>query len=421
MKKVHVELPAVTSVPAQFTDDISLSNSFSESRGAHVSLSLQPPVKSTTDHVASALNSVRRQFTEEKTIMEQVALPSATSTAPSAGAPPNNSSKGPSMAGILQIQRVPIFNDSPSGVGEGEPVATASARNHGNNRSTSPPYPPSSTTVNANPNNSANLTAKPPSSRPKSSKNSGGTLSNAAKQVNLENRILIRLANVLPTDRNQPHSPNSPVLSNVNGPPGAGTGANYATAAGSFKLPESRNALLRLNQDLDEIVLDIRRWGLTGDKFVIGDVIESVDPTVGNHTELPTDSSVVDTIIADLSHQAEKKVSRIKKSFKQQMSRIKANHNNVVSQLKQQVEKLSGQLQELRIAQCTDPTHIDNDLTPEQRPTDDSSNPINPDQVDKNDALFMELDKQELLREELHKFVEERLEIERKVRRSKLF
>jgi hypothetical protein len=218
-------------------------------------------------------------------------------------------SGGPSL--IPQLHRIPVFTQN------GE---SGTRRN-------SPPRVP----ANMQP-------TKPPGSRPKarSASQNSGSLLTASKQINLENRILVRLASVMPNER-----------------PSTGASTNGGTGNGpaiNYRLPESRNNLIKLNHDLDNIVQEIRTWGLTGDKFVMGDIIEAEEIALPMDN-MPTESALADAIIADLSQQAGKKVSRIKKSIRAFLQKIKSTHDEEVQRLHGQIHQLSSQLHMLQINQ----------------------------------------------------------------------
>jgi hypothetical protein len=118
------------------------------------------------------------------------------------------------------------------------------------------------------------------------------------------------------------------------------------------KLPESRNMLLRLNHDLDDVMTDIRNWGLELDRFNFGDM-QTQDSTRNKDTtsgsSLDNNPLVFDQVIAELSGQASRKVLRIKKMYRNQMQKLKKQYEKHVSELKGQADALSSRLFESRL------------------------------------------------------------------------
>eukprot|EP01033_Poteriospumella_lacustris_P003954 gene3954-2813_t len=175
------------------------------------------------------------------------------------------------------------------------------------------------------------------------------------KHANIENRILIRLANMLPTETDSPANDRSP------SPPPHQHGNNHTEPAHQShhhqhhshgnnshfsKLPESRNMLLRLNHDLDEMMTDIRNWGLELDRFNFGDMqsdgVRSKDYAAG--PSMDNNPLVFDQVIAELSGQASKKVVRLKKMYRNQMQKLKKQYDKHVAELKVQADTLSSRL-----------------------------------------------------------------------------
>lgn len=94
---------------------------------------------------------------------------------------------------------------------------------------------------------------------------------------------------------------------------------NPETLGGLYaRLPESRNILMSLNSQLDELLLDIRESELFDDRFSffnmdVGKLSEAVGALVDN----PEDIEVrYDTVLSELVSLASKKVARFKRAYK---------------------------------------------------------------------------------------------------------
>lgn len=268
---------------------------------------------------------------------------------------------------IPQIHRVPIFSEN---------AQTQKADNHQTkdkapekkvNSRSSPPRPPTTSTpsratTSQRPRTSnrtitsASTNQQPPPSSPPQQHQPTTNITNVSpvKQANLENRILIRLANILPADeakdihlsRGHGHSHNS---HNHGHPHGPASGHHLEFS----KLPESRNMLLKLNHDLDDVVGEIRRLGLEFDRFNFGDInpqgTKQDRKDFESGPSLDNNPLVFDQVIAELSAQAAKKVSRIKKLYRSQLTKLKKQHDDHVMELKFQVDTLSSKLFEAQM------------------------------------------------------------------------
>jgi hypothetical protein len=237
------------------------------------------------------------------------------------------------------------------------------------------------------------------------------------KQVNLENRILIRLANILPQEETPSKEPKPAAINTTNPsattthhhPPPTNSHQHSAHHTSEFnKLPESRNMLLRLNDDLDDLIAELRKSGMTGDKFNFGDLSGNhavKDPATENGVSLDNNPFVFDQVIAELASQASKKVQRIKKAYKTQFIQLKKRHEDQVVSLRLKVEELSSKLFENQVS-----TNNINDII--------NSAEKRLDQAKQNDAVGHYEKLVKVMREEqdnMQLVLMDRLEHERKV------
>lgn len=330
-----------------------------------------------------ALNAIKANYIEKIIVSSRIAETSSENPATHHS---NSQHHGKASNLIPQLSRVPLF------VENGRPTSSASGNSHANTAPqqnngasvqsdslhlisegksikgrNSPPRPPTSST----PSRVGTASRPKTSSRVVSTPNAQGnpnqtltgtappaTLTNApaitnvspVKQANIENRILIRLANMLPVDNdssNEQHT--SPTNDHHQQSQYNHNGHNISQFT---KLPESRNMLLRLNHDLDDITSDIRNWSLELDRFNFGDMQQhdgarSKDYTSG--ASLDNNPLVFDQVIAELSGQASKKVVRIKKMYRNQMQKLKKQYDKHVAELKVQADALSSRLFESQL------------------------------------------------------------------------
>lgn len=171
--------------------------------------------------------------------------------------------------------------------------------------------------------------------------------------------------------------------------------------------------LLRLNHDLDEMMTDIRNWGLELDRFNFGDMqsdgVRSKDYAAG--PSMDNNPLVFDQVIAELSGQASKKVVRLKKMYRNQMQKLKKQYDKHVAELKVQADTLSSRL---FASQLRGDTFSDALTAPGGENTTSST-------VVENDSLQQHQRIVKALREEQDSMQEvllQRLENERKVRVS---
>lgn len=156
-------------------------------------------------------------------------------------------------------------------------------------------------------------------------------------QVQLENKVLMKLANILPTDTS---STSIPYTSPTNTSSGGGGGGTESFSSGITidpsigRLPESRTNLLNLHDLLDEIMAEIRIISSEAitegyNKYAFLSNTGETASTPAASFALPqvdkeTGKVFYDTIIADLTSQAMKKTKRIKnflRSFTKQILR----------------------------------------------------------------------------------------------------
>lgn len=173
------------------------------------------------------------------------------------------------------------------------------------------------------------------------------------------------------------------------------------------KLPESRNMLLRLNHDLDDIMTDIRNWSLELERFNFGDMQDAGrNKDITSGPSMDNNALVFDQVIAELSGQASKKVIRIKKMYRNQMQKLKKQYEKHVSELKGQADALSSKLFE---------SQLRGDNVTDALQTADGEAPAN---ATENDSLHQHQRLVKVLREEQDSMQEVllgRLEAERKV------
>lgn len=213
--------------------------------------------------------------------------------------------------------------------------------------------------------------------RPTSSKPNTRISNTTKKHINLENRVLLKLATVLPNEKDGKQLQN--------------------------RLPESRNTLLNLNAELDDMINDIRQIKLDTDKFTFD--MFGLDSVEDEYKPNDATATLYDTIIAELAHQASKKVNRIKLFYRKQTIFQKSSQEKIVSQLKSEIESLKSKLQENLIANngSSKFSRMENELASSfeanapQFPESDKSN--------ENDQMS-----------ELQSYIASRLEIERQVK-----
>lgn len=161
---------------------------------------------------------------------------------------------------------------------------------------------------------------RPSSSRPQSRSN---PVAAHKKNVSVENRVLLKLASVLPSGEH---------------------------ALG--RLPESRANLVKLNAELDAAIKEVRDLETVQSKFSFG------MSSAGN--ALPEDAAVssmehgavvYDAIIAELTAQAAKKVGRIRRFYGGYLLRVRNAHSEEVAALQLRIEQLEPERHEAVLLQ----------------------------------------------------------------------
>lgn len=168
-------------------------------------------------------------------------------------------------------------------------------------------------------------TSNRPSSRPSSRRNRAQSPTNS-----LENRILIKLASVLPN------------------------GETEFTTNQAGRLPESRNTLLKLNTELDEMIKDIRELNTEHGKYLIANLYDNLKDTT--NTELPTINAetghlLYDVIISELTNQAYRKIMRINKFYRHHLVLQRNHHQQERQAFLLEIEELKSQLHTQRLYQ----------------------------------------------------------------------
>lgn len=243
--------------------------------------------------------------------------------------------KGRSKPGTApQLFRTPLFSEPP-------PPESSSERN--TNRGSSPSNFPNQGVVPQRP-----TTGKPPSSSKTTRKQ---------QNVNLENRILIKMASILPTETTKRYDLTavSPGFKTDNGPPSS-SGAGGGMHSGPGRLPESRTNLLKLNGELDEMIRDIRALSLETENCSFGMVADYAhisDETITANI-MENGAIVYDAIIAELTGQAMKKVNRVKKFYRNHINKMKIRHEEEMDELKLALHEINGKYHELQVAHSTE-------------------------------------------------------------------
>jgi hypothetical protein len=175
-----------------------------------------------------------------------------------------------------------------------------------------------------------------------------------SNNVSLENRILVKLATMLPVEstvRDPQSTPSSAA---------AGSSAVAANNApqGLNRLPESRVNLMKLNSELDDMVREIRSLTIEFDQHNFGmsyDFLKAEELS-SNNNALKMENGVIlyDLIIADLTTQAAKKVSRIRRGYKSHLSALKTRHEETTNYLRLQLATVTGKYQELLVTHSTE-------------------------------------------------------------------
>jgi hypothetical protein len=195
-----------------------------------------------------------------------------------------------------QLHRIPVF---------APPTTTET-----NTRTASPPNP-------ASPTNDARCPSRPPGGKVVTkSINIGG----GKRNVNLENRMLVKMATVLPDD--------------------------HPTEVKQGRLPESRAHLMKVHAELDDMMKDIRALDAQSSKFSF---VRSMDDSFSNeiaHVTTENGNILYDVIIADLSSQAFRKVLRIKNFYQHYLVGLKNEHRDEIHLLKYQIQQLKSLLHE---------------------------------------------------------------------------
>lgn len=162
----------------------------------------------------------------------------------------------------------------------------------------------------SNPSRPSTSNNKAPStSRPNSRKNN----------INLENRILIKLASVLP-----------------------GNDAEQEKAAHG-RLPESRNTLMKLNAELDEMAKEIRELNTEHGHYLMANFLDLSNNNFPQ-INLETGQPLFDVVIAELANQAFKKIIRINKFYRHHLVLQRNQHHAEITEYKSEIEQLRSQL-----------------------------------------------------------------------------
>jgi len=199
--------------------------------------------------------------------------------------------KGQKVTNIPQIHRIPVF---------------------------SPPTDNNNQQATFNNNNS-----RAPS-RPNGTKSTTKPIGTAKKNINMENRLLVKMATMLPNNGGTLESPQG-------------------------RLPESRMHLMKVHTELDEMMKDIRKLDLSNSKYSF---VRSMDDSFSNEIAQVTNENgniLYDVIIADLSSQAFRKVLRIKNFYQHYLDRVNHDHHNDLQQLQFQIQELKSLLHEQQL------------------------------------------------------------------------
>lgn len=173
-------------------------------------------------------------------------------------------------------------------------------------------------------------TSNRPSTRPSSRKHRTQSPPNSSNSI--ENRVLIKLASILPD------------------------GETKQTKQINGRLPESRATLLKLNNELDEMVKDIRDLNTEHGKYLIANLYDHLKDT-SNMTEqqptinVETGHLLYDVIIAELTNQAFKKIMRINKFYRHHLVLLRNEHQKEKQSYQMEIEELKSQLQSMKFQQ----------------------------------------------------------------------
>jgi hypothetical protein len=165
-----------------------------------------------------------------------------------------------------------------------------------------------------------------PQQPPSSSSSVHRPNSNRKNNVNLENRILIKMATHLPSQE----------------------AAEERAAHG--RLPESRNTLLKLNAELDDMAKDIRELNTDHGHYLMMNFLDVKDPNEIPAINLETGQMLYDVVIAELTNQAFKKVMRINKFYRHHLVLGRNKHQHEVKQLQLEIDQLRSQLHQQQLA-----------------------------------------------------------------------
>lgn len=219
---------------------------------------------------------------------------------------------------------------------------------------------------------------RPNSSKPPSRANPVGI---HKRNVNVENRVLIKLASVLPNQSD-----------------------------GFGRLPESRANLVKLNGDLDAVIQDIRQLEAAQNKFSFTLVDQLPGDNVVAHME--HGNIMYDTIIAELTSQATKKVGRIRRFYGSYLQRLRSDHNGELATLKLEIEQLRSQLHESSLRHPFDCLTV-----PPERPERATEGPALPAMLGTVEGESAAPTEPVNPGKSLHDYILQRLEQERKVRK----
>lgn len=233
-----------------------------------------------------------------------------------------------------QLFRTPLFSEPPPPESSNSGRGPSPTGGVGNNSVIVPQRP---------------TTGKPPTASSKATRKQ--------QNVNLENRILIKMASVLPTESSNKKYDLTVAAPGINANNFAPTGSpSPAAPLGPGRLPESRTNLLKLNGELDEMIRDSRALSLEYESCNFGMVVDYAhvaDETITSNI-MENGAIVYDAIIAELTSQAAKKVSRVKRFYRNHIQKMKARHDEELDELKLKLQEVNSKYYELQVTHSTE-------------------------------------------------------------------